>query len=144
MNSPGVSLIDSLHLAAFCAKILDEKHALEIVVLDLRAFDAFADYFLLSTAESSRQFRAIAETLDAALSERRIPLRSVEGLQAGRWLLVDLYDVVVHVFDPEARRFYDLELLWGDAPKLDWKSVETPPIPRAVTARHSRAVRSRS
>ena len=71
-----------------------------------------ADYFVLSTASSDRQARAIAD----AIVEKLGPANSVEGMESARWILMDYGDVVFHVFQEEARRFYALERLWGDAP----------------------------
>ena len=114
------------------------------MVLDVRESSNLADFFLFATAESSRQFQAIAETLRVSAKSHGLKTGGAEGLGSGRWALIDLYDVIVHVFDPEARQFYDLELLWGDAPRVDWSSIETPLIPRAVPTRESRVVESTS
>jgi ribosome-associated protein len=80
----------------------------------------------------------LAETIRFCCKSQKVKVGSVEGLDAGRWLLVDLFDVIVHVFDPEARHYYDLELLWGDAPKVDWKSIETPRLPVIIPTRAAR------
>jgi len=108
------------------------------VLLNLRSASSLADYFIFATADSTRQFRAIAETLRYACKSSNVKVGHAEGLDAGRWLLLDLFDVIVHVFDPEAREFYDLELLWGDAPRVDWAEVGTPPVPRGAPTRESR------
>jgi ribosome-associated protein len=107
----------------------------------VRDLSQIADYFLFSTSDSSRQLRSIAEALDYALHTQSIRPGSIEGLESGRWLLFDAYDVVIHVFSPEARQYYDLELLWGDAPRMDWSAVETPEIPRQVSTRSTRVLR---
>jgi ribosome-associated protein len=89
---------------------LDRK-ASAVLVFNLTELTTLADYFVLSTAASDRQARAIADAITEALGA---PL-SVEGLSAARWILMDYGDVVFHVFQEEARKFYALERLWGDA-----------------------------
>ncbi len=89
---------------------LDRK-ASAVLVFNLTELTTLADYFVLSTAASDRQARAIADAIAEALGT---PL-SVEGLSAARWILMDYGDVVFHVFQEEARKFYALERLWGDA-----------------------------
>ena len=99
------------------AALLDKK-AEKLVVLNLTGLTAMSDYFVLATATSGRQSQALADAVEAALkAEGRRPL-SVEGYQGGTWILLDYGDVVFHVFHDEARRFYGLERLWGDAPDL--------------------------
>jgi ribosome-associated protein len=89
---------------------LDRK-ASAVLVFNLTELTTLADYFVLSTASSDRQARAIADAIVEALGS---PL-SLEGLGAARWILMDYGDVVFHVFQEEARKFYALERLWGDA-----------------------------
>lgn len=89
---------------------LDRK-ASAVLVFNLTDLTTLADYFVLSTAGSDRQARAIADTIMEALG----PPLSVEGVATARWILMDYGDVVFHVFQEEARKFYALERLWGDA-----------------------------
>lgn len=89
---------------------LDRK-ASAVLVFNLTELTTMADYFVLSTAGSDRQARAIAD----AIVERLGPASSVEGMETASWILMDYGDVVFHVFQEEARRFYALERLWGDA-----------------------------
>ena len=89
---------------------LDRK-ASAVLVFNLTELTTMADYFVLSTANSDRQARAIADAIAEAVG----PPLSVEGLTAARWILMDYGDVVFHVFQEEARKFYALERLWGDA-----------------------------
>ena len=106
---PGLSSQDKVREGLTAA--LDRK-ASAVLVFNLTELTTMADYFVLSTASSDRQARAIAE----AIAEKLGPASSVEGLQAAHWILMDYGDVVFHVFQEEARRFYALERLWGDAP----------------------------
>ena len=105
---PGLSSQDKVREGLTAA--LDRK-ASAVLVFNLTELTTMADYFVLSTARSDRQARAIAE----AIAEKLGPASSVEGMQTANWILMDYGDVVFHVFQEEARRFYALERLWGDA-----------------------------
>ena len=97
------------------AALLDKK-AEKLLVLDLGGLTAMSDYFVLASATSDRQAQALAEAVEEAMkAEGRRPL-SVEGFQKATWILLDYGDAVFHIFLSEARRFYGLERLWGDAP----------------------------
>ena len=89
-----------------------DKKAAAVLVFNLTELTTMADYFVLSTAHSDRQARAIADAIAEAVG----PALSVEGLASANWILMDYGDVVFHVFREEARKFYALERLWGDAP----------------------------
>jgi ribosome-associated protein len=96
-----------------------EKAAEEVVALDVREAVSFADVFVICTGRSDRQVRSIADAIEEAVSRRGERPLGIEGYDEGRWVLMDLADVIVHVFQHEVRRRYDLERLWSDAPKLD-------------------------
>ena len=89
-----------------------DKKAAAVLVFNLTELTTMADFFVLSTASSDRQARAIADAITEAIG----PAHSVEGLASANWILMDYGDVVFHVFREEARKFYALERLWGDAP----------------------------
>ncbi len=95
--------------------------ATDIVVLDVRKLCDFADYMVICTGDSRRQLRAIQIQVCDGLAGLATGRPHIEGAEGTSWVLVDFYDVVIHIFAPEAREFYDLELLWGDAPKVLWK-----------------------
>lgn len=107
--NPGLTSQDKVREGLFAA--LDRKAA-AVLVFNLTDLTTMADYFVLSTASSDRQARAIAD----AIAEKLGPALSVEGMASASWILMDYGDVVFHVFQEEARRFYALERLWGDAP----------------------------
>jgi ribosome-associated protein len=96
-----------------------DRKAIDIVQLDLRAMLGYTDYFVICTGRTERQTKAIHDAIYEGLKStgRRLPER-VEGLPGARWILMDYLDVVVHVFVPEAREYYRLEQLWGEAPTL--------------------------
>jgi ribosome-associated protein len=97
------------------AALLDKK-AEKLVVLNLQGLTTISDYFVLATAGSDRQAQALSDAVELALKVAgRRPL-SIEGYSSAAWILLDYGDVVFHVFHDEARRFYGLERLWGDAP----------------------------
>ena len=95
-----------------------DKKAEEVLVLDVRGLTSYADYFVLMTADSDRQAGAIADAVDERLKNEGATKVGVEGYESGRWILIDYGDVVAHVFNREARGFYDLEGLWADAPRF--------------------------
>lgn len=111
----GASPSESLSRALLAADAADAKRAERVVVLDLRELTQVTDYFVICTGASRVQIRAITDgVLEALASHKMKGVR--EGAEAGQWVLLDYGDVVVHVFGPEAREFYRLERLWGDAP----------------------------
>ena len=110
--------MDSLELAKLCAAVAIDKKCEDILLLDVEKRTPFADYFLVATARNRRQLRAVAEGIAAEVKKTGRKTSRVEGAGTDRWVLLDLGDVVVHVFDSEARSFYDLESLWADAPRV--------------------------
>ena len=105
-------------VAAIAEAALDRK-AEDIVALDVRELTSFADTFVIATGTSDRHTRSIADSITEAMARRGEEPLGTEGLEEGRWVLIDLDDVIVHVFQEEVRRKYDLERLWSDAPALD-------------------------
>jgi ribosome-associated protein len=104
---------------------LDVK-AEDLVALDVREQSSFADVFVIATGRSDRQVRAIADAVEHAAKQAGAPALGVEGVAEGRWVLIDLDDVIVHVFTPDTRAHYDIERLWRDATRL--------PLPAVVEA----------
>jgi ribosome-associated protein len=97
-------------------ELLFDRKATDVILLDLRGLSTATDFFLLASGRSDTQVTAIAEHLVQEMAQEGVRAGSVEGLRGGRWVLVDYFDFVVHVFHPDARDFYQLERLWGDAP----------------------------
>ena len=95
------------------------KLAEDPVILDVRDVVSFADYLLIVTGRSNRQLKAITDGIDEAVTLRGERPIGTEGYDEGRWILIDLNDVIVHVFQKEVRQRYDLERLWSDADTLD-------------------------
>ena len=98
-----------------------DKKAEEISILDLRGISSITDYFVICSASSSRQAKAIADGIMEKLSSRGIRSGHKEGYQEALWILLDYGGVIAHIFSPETRSFYGLERLWGDAPQVAFK-----------------------
>ena len=114
-----MSGLESRPKALLIAEAAREKLAEEIVALDVRQAVSFADVFIVATGRSDRQVRAIGDGIAEALTKAGEKPLGVEGYEEGRWLLMDFGDVIVHVFQPDVRRHYDLERLWSEATTLD-------------------------
>jgi len=134
-SSPGRRL--AVAMARTCA----ENRCREVAVLDLRGLSPVTDFFVVATGSSARQMRAAADRCVEAgkeLNEKPFGvegMETVEGAEDNRWVLVDYVDVVVHIFTADSRAYYDLELLWGDARRIDWRRgwkprAEEPPTPQ--------------
>lgn len=125
VSSSGIA--PSLRHACLCAKAAEEYRGKDIVVLDLRKITPVFDFFVIVTAGSPRQMKAIADEADRLMKEAGSKCLGAEGRESIVWILHDYGDVVFHVFSAEARENYDLERLWGDAPTVDWQSLVSSP-----------------
>lgn len=108
--------MNSTELARQISETIFTKKGFNVVTIDLRKLVTFTDYFVICSADSDTQVKAIADEVDKALSDEGIKCWHREGLKALSWVLLDYVDVVVHIFKKDAREFYNLEKLWGDAP----------------------------
>lgn len=104
--------------ALLVADLARAKKAEDIVVLDMRKTSNITDFFIILTASSTTRAQTIADNIENNLLETKASLSNIEGYQEARWILIDAYDVVAHIFTNELREFYNLESLWGDAPRL--------------------------
>jgi len=98
------------------AELALDRKAEKVLVLDLRGISSATDFFVMATGNSDTQVKAISEHVKEELAKEGVRPLHVEGMDRGRWVLLDYVDFVVHVLHPSARDFYQLELLWGDAP----------------------------
>ena len=124
-------LAKALEHARICATIADDNRAKDVLLLDLRQATPLVDFFVIATADSRRQSNAIAGEIDQEmkrLGERKL---GMEGSEEGRWTLIDYGDFVVHVFSSEARSYYSLEDIWGDAVRVDWRNPGSDDAPAA-------------
>ena len=106
--------------AVASARLSRDTNCEDIVVLDLRDVSPVTDYFVICTGSSDRQMRAVGDEIcDYGKSEGQ-RVWHVAGEDSGQWIVLDFVDVVMHIFDESHRKYYDLELIWGDAPRVDW------------------------
>lgn len=122
-KSKSVVLTDppqGLDLALAAARTAAENRGRDLVVLDLRELTVVFDYFVIATGTSRRQLHAMSEEIDRVLQEELGDRRlRIEGYSESRWIVLDYGNVVIHLFDDEARSYYDLENLWGEAKRID-------------------------
>ena len=98
---------------------IDDKLGQDISIINIGQVSSLCDYFIIATASSSRQVKAIADSVQDAFTEQGIEPRAKGGYDTQTWILLDYGDIIVHVFDEENREFYNLEKLWKDAPYVD-------------------------
>lgn len=106
-------------LLVLAAKAADDKRAEDIVALNMQGISLIADYFLICHGNSEKQVQAIAREMKEKAEEAGVHVKRLEGFDEAKWILVDLGDVVAHVFHRDERLYYNLERLWGDAPLED-------------------------
>lgn len=104
-----------VEIAQLAATAAEAKKAHEVTILDIRGFSVIADYFVICHGNSQTQVQAIVDHIRKKMKKADVIVRGLEGLREARWVLIDLDDVVVHVFHKDEREFYGLERLWGDA-----------------------------
>lgn len=103
-------------ILTFAVKAADDKRAEDILALNMKGLSLVADYFLICHGNSEKQVQAIAREIKEKAQENNLDVKRLEGFEEARWILIDLGDVVAHVFHKEERGYYKLEKLWGDAP----------------------------
>lgn len=113
----------SKELLNVAVKAADDKKAENIIILDMKGISLIADYFVICHGNSDKQVQAIAKEIKDKVNEHGYSIKRLEGFDEARWVLVDLGDVIFHVFHREERTYYNLERLWGDAPIVDIESV---------------------
>ena len=113
----------SYESAILLAKALDGKKGEEIKVLKTEGLTTLADYFVICTATSTTQIKAMSDACEEAMEKQGERVHHIEGHGDGTWLLMDFSSVVVHVFTEEARKFYDLERLWSDGKPMDLSGI---------------------
>ena len=131
-NEPAaVSAAVSADLATICgyarriAEVANDKLAEDIVILDMTGVSSFTDYFIICSGRNSRQTKGIYEEIYHRLKqESRLIPRAIAGEREAEWIVIDYFDLVVHVFTPELRSFYRLEDLWGDVPRIALEATD--------------------
>jgi ribosome-associated protein len=111
--------MESKKLAQFCWEYADNKKAEDIVILDVRELSSVADYFVICSGTSEPHLRAISDEITTKLRDvQHLRPRAIDGTLQTAWIVLDYFDVIVHVMKNEVREKYDLEALWGDAPRV--------------------------
>jgi ribosome-associated protein len=111
--------MDSKKLAQLCSDYADNKKAENLVILDVRKLSSVADHFVICSGTSQPHLRAISEEImDGLRDEHNLRPRAIDGTLQTAWIVLDYFDVIVHVMKTDVREKYDLEALWGDAPRV--------------------------
>ena len=114
----------SLEKAKNISKILDKKKAIDIIGIETKELTVMSDYFVIASGTSNTHVRALADEVDDEMKKLGVEVDHIEGRATG-WILLDYNDVLVHVFQPESRQYYNIERLWNDAARVDLSDVLT-------------------
>jgi len=126
--------MDSRKLALLCRDLAENKKAEDIVILDVRELSSVTDYFVIASGTSEPHLRAIVdEVTDKLREQHNLRPRAVDGTLQTAWLVLDYFDVIVHVMRQDVRDRYDLETLWGDAPRVKPRKRPVPKSARQVS-----------
>ena len=115
MNSTEMNTVD---IVKAIYRGLEEKKASDISIIDISALSVVADYFIIASADNTRQTAALADNVEEILGKMGIEARQIEGRSSANWILMDYRDIIVHIFDKENRLFYDIERIWKDGRKI--------------------------
>ena len=119
--------MDSRKLALLCRELADNKKAEDIAILDVRELSSVTDYFVVASGTSEPHLRAIVDEItDKLRDDHELRPKAVDGTFHAAWVVLDYFDVVVHVMRTDIRERYDLETLWGDAPRVKVRKKKTP------------------
>jgi len=119
--------MDSKKLAMLCRELADNKKAEDITVLDVRELSSVTDYFVIAAGTSEPHLRAIVDEItDKLRDEHQLRPKAVDGTLHTAWIVLDYFDVIVHVMRTDVRERYDLETLWGDAPRVKVRKKRSP------------------
>src|SRR2546428_12091120 len=118
--------MDSRRLALRCRELADNKKAEDIVILDVRELSSVTDYFVIASGASQPHLRAIVDEIRDKLRQRHhLRPKAIDGTLQAAWVVLDYFDVIVHVMRQDVRERYDLETLWGDAPRVKIRKRKT-------------------
>ncbi len=124
-NKPAITPDHGRDRALAAARVAEETRGIDVRILDLRGITPVFDYFVIATGSSRRQLHAMADEIEAMLKkDYRDRKRGAEGYEEGRWIVLDYGDVIVHLFDADAREYWDIVRLWGDAIQVPVPSAE--------------------
>lgn len=111
--------MDSKELAIAAVQILDKKKADQVHLIEIGGVSTLGDYFVIATGTSATHVKSLADEVEFQLKEKDAPAGRVEGYRSNSWILLDYQSVIIHIFTPEARAFYDLDRLWQDGVSVD-------------------------
>jgi ribosome-associated protein len=111
----------SRRLSIDAARLAAATHCTNVSILDVRGLSPITDFLVIATGTSPRQMRSVAEEVMEMAQQRGDRALSTNGLDGGSWICADFIDMVLHIFSPEARLYYDLDNLWGDARRVEWQ-----------------------
>jgi len=114
----------SLEFAVEAARLLDDRHFEDIHLMDVRGLSQVCDYVLIGSGTSDRQMKAVAAELEDLGEEHGSKVFRSSRDDGGTWIVVDFVDLVAHLFEPNQRAYYDLETLWSDAERVDWRRLD--------------------
>jgi ribosome-associated protein len=126
-NQPVVTPSDPAAARRFAleaARLAGNTRCHDVSILDLTGLLPVTDFFVLATGTSARQMRTVCDELDELATQYGLKIFRRSGYEGESWIVVDFVDVVLHLFSPEARRYYDLDNLWGDAPRVAWQEQQ--------------------
>ena len=134
--------MDSKQLALLCRELADRKKAEDILVLEVRELSSVTDYFVVASGTSEPHLRAIMDEItDRLREEHGVRPRAVDGALRTAWVVLDFFDVIVHIMRADVRARYDLEGLWGDAPRLDATGAVPEAKPKPAPRARAKVVR---
>ena len=111
--------MDPKELAIAAVQILDKKKADQVHLIEIGGVSTLGDYFVIATGTSATHVKSLADEVEFQLKEKGVPAGRVEGYRSNSWILLDYQSVIIHIFTPEARAFYDLDRLWQDGVSVD-------------------------
>ena len=127
--------MDAKKLVLLCRELAENRKAEDIVILDVRELSSITDYFMICSGSSEPHLRAIAEEITTkADQDSEADLRAKDGSMASGWMVLDFFDVIVHIMRTDVREQYNLEGLWGDAPRLGHRKAPAKPRARKIQA----------
>jgi ribosome-associated protein len=119
MLKRGDNMTDAINMLKTAYKALDDKKAYDIKILDIKKISSIADYMVIADGTNKNQVQAMCDAVTEEMGKAGFLSKSIEGYSEGGWILLDYYDIIIHIFSDEARRFYDIERIWSDGKYVD-------------------------
>jgi len=117
---------DPERFVCYVARLLADNNCENVIALDLRGISQVTDFFVIASGTSDRQIRSVADELKRLATSQGEEITGKSGEDSAQWMVIDLFNTVVHLFEPNLRSYYDLESLWADGKRVDWQSRTTP------------------